>query len=135
MASVGDDLDMDLNAWIAEGHGDRELDDLLPDYRCARPGCRLRFDPEYFPKGLPLQCYVAGEERIELRCASCTRVHIMTAEQMIASLVRRGIGTANTGIVELATRIRLPCRACGQQSWQVTLRRPPASGTPGSKRN
>lgn len=126
-------VNIDLGAWIAEGHGDRELDALVLDYRCGRSGCGLRFDPEYFPRGLPLQSYVAGEERIEVRCASCTRLHTMTAEKLIASLVRRGIGTGNIGIVELATRIGLPCRACGKQNWQVTLRRPPASGTPGSK--
>ncbi len=124
-------IGMNLDAWIEHGHGDSELRTLVAVYQCGQLRCGLKFDPEYFPRGIPLQWYVASEDRIEVRCASCGQLRLMTAEQLIAALVRRGTGTGNTGIVELSTRIRSPCRACGKQNWQTALRSPPAPGTPG----
>ena len=124
-------IDVDLDAWIAQGRGDTELRALLPAYRCGKLECDVRFDPEYFARGVPLQSFTGCEERIELLCASCSRLHILTAEQLIAALVRRGTGDGNTGVIELAVRIGSPCRSCGKQNWKVALRRPPASGTPG----
>lgn len=121
-------INMDLDAWVEHGHGDSELGTLIAAYRCGQLRCGLSFDPEYFPRGVPLQWYVASEDRIEVRCASCGQLRFMTAEQLIAVLLRRGTGTGNTGIVELPTRIRSPCRACGKQNWQTAIRSPPAPG-------
>lgn len=117
-------IDMNLDSWIDHGHGDSELDTLIAAYLCGQLRCGLKFDPEYFPRGIPLQHYVGREERIEVLCASCGRLRPMTAEQLIAALLRRGLGTGNTGIVELSTKIRSPCRACGKQNWKTSLRGP-----------
>ncbi len=117
-------IDMDLNAWIEHGHGDSELSTLTAAYLCGQLRCGLKFDPEYFPRGIPLQHFVGSEERIEVLCTSCDRLRLMTAEQLIAALLRRGTGTGNTGIIELSTKIRSPCRACGKQNWKTSLRFP-----------
>ena len=81
-------IDMDLNAWIEHGHGDSELSTLSAAYRCGHLRCGLDFNPEYFPKGIPLQYFVGREERIEVLCASCEQLRLMTAEQLIAALLR-----------------------------------------------
>ena len=122
---------VDLQAWSAHRYGGMGLDGLRHAYRCARVGCDFNLEPPSYPSGIPLQCYVGGAERLDVRCKACRAGRPLTAEEMIARLERAGVTYAcNVGVRVVASMIQGACKACGKSSWSVEVERPPAPGTP-----
>jgi hypothetical protein len=66
------------------------------------------------PPGVPLAHYRSHRGTgVRVTCRDCQLHHDSPLEAVIKRLEARGVGGAQTGIVELAALVRAPCSRCG----------------------
>lgn len=128
---------MDLQWWARHGLGEVSIGVAQRAYTCARLGCALSWQPEVYPAGVPLQFYVGEAVRLAVKCRKCGAGREFTAEEVIAGLESAETGDGNTGINDVAHRLRGKCRACRYPGWMVDVVRSPVGpgGLPAASRD
>jgi DNA-directed RNA polymerase subunit RPC12/RpoP len=78
-------------------------------------GCRLEEASSTYPKGVPLVAYLQEEDAlIAIACNGCGTRLLLPAAEVIRRLKAAGRGDGATGVLELGTAVRGPCRRCGR---------------------
>ena len=124
-------VDIDFRAAIRAGKGDQSPGQLLHQLRCGHwEGCRLEKISAIYSRGVPLVSYLNDPEvLIAIICEQCPARLTLPARAVIERLRQAGRGDGATGILELASRVRGPCRQCGGRSFRsevITARAPRA---------
>jgi hypothetical protein len=111
-----------LEYLISHGYAKAQVEDVQAMYRCRRvPYCLMEWLPRY-ADGFPVQSFVGGGTKFEVRCQNCSTFGSYTADEIIAALRRSKQGDGNTGIYVLDKRMKRPCKLCGASSWYVDVR-------------
>ncbi len=120
----------DLEELTRGGFGHLSTGELGAQLTCSHPlGCRLSLFSETYPDGVPLIAYVQQPEiLIAVRCKGCGHAVTGTAVHTITRLRRARRGDGSTGVLALASRVRGPCRKCGEREFEAEVIRPAASG-------
>jgi hypothetical protein len=120
----------DLEELTRGGFGHLSTGELGAQLTCSHPlGCRLSLFSETYPDGVPLIAYVQQPEiLIAVRCKGCGHAVTGTAADTITRLRRARRGDGSTGVLALASRVRGPCRKCGERVFEVEVIRPAAYG-------
>lgn len=116
-------VEPDLEALVRSGHGHLTPAELGAALSCRHPlGCRLKLQAETYPGGVPLVGYLAHPGvLITVRCEGCDHALTLPPEAMIERLRAARRGGPETGVLELASRIRGPCRRCGGMAFESAV--------------
>lgn len=125
-------VELDLRAAIDAGLGDRRVADVLTLLTCRHwSGCALKFEHATYPIGVPLISMLEHRDiLIAIACNGCTARSLLPPLRVIERLIATGRGTAATGLIELAQKVRGPCRKCGGRRFSTTLVWPNAPQKP-----
>lgn len=107
-------VEPDLEAIMRAGHGHHASGWLLELLQCRHPlGCRLKLSAETYPQGVPLVAYLGDPAAlISLKCEGCGLTLTRGVEDTLDRLIAARRGDGSTGVLELGTRVRGPCRQC-----------------------
>lgn len=113
----------DLEALVRGGYGHLSPMELRDTLVCRHPlGCGLKLFSETYPQGVPLVAYLRDTDvMVCVTCGRCRHAVSRTVSDTIDRLVAARRGDGSTGILELAGRIRGPCRRCGGMSFTATV--------------
>lgn len=113
----------DLDGLVRGGHGHLKPIELQRALACSHPlGCGLKLFSETYPQGVPLVAYLRDREAmVSVTCATCRHAVTRTVSETIDRLKAARRGDGSTGILELAGRIRGPCRRCGGMTFTTTV--------------
>lgn len=113
----------DLEAIVRGGHGHLKPIELQAALVCGHPlGCGLKLFSETYPQGVPLVAYLRdADAMVAVTCSGCRHMVTRTVSDTIDRLKAARRGDGSTGILELAGRIRGPCRRCRGMSFTTTV--------------
>ena len=116
-------LKVDFEAAVRAGLGERSIADLVAILKCGHwNGCRLEEVSAQYPRGVPLVSYLGhGDVLISIRCRACENNLLLRPAEVITRLKAAGRGDGSTGVIELATAIRGPCRKCGTSLFETNV--------------
>ncbi|MBV9079335.1 MAG: hypothetical protein JO048_17870 [Methylobacteriaceae bacterium] len=122
---------LDLRAAIAAGFGDRPLAELIERLRCRHwSGCDLRETSASYPRGVPLVGYLGLPDMlVAIACIQCGQRLLLPPRAVIDRLKAARIGDGATGVRELGSVVRGPCRACRGMRFSSALVWPSWSGS------
>lgn len=121
---------IDCRRWAEMGLGDADLADVRLSYRCALPVCGLTFQPEIYPRGLPLMGWAADEKAFVLVECTCGFGRRLRIADYVRAAVAAGTGGWGMTRAEVGARqVRGACR-CGARAWRVRLEGVPAAPPP-----
>jgi hypothetical protein len=113
----------DLEALVRGGHGHLKAMELRSALGCGHPlGCGLKLFSETYPQGVPLVAYLRDPDAmVSVSCIGCRHAVTRTVPDTIDRLKTARRGDGSTGVLELAGRIRGPCRRCGCRRFTTTV--------------
>lgn len=116
-------VELDLRAAIDAGLGDRRIEDVLAVLTCRHwTGCAIKFEHATYPKGVPLISTLTHRDAlVAIGCDACAARTLLPPLRVIERLIASGRGNAATGLIELAQKVRGPCRKCGGRRFTTTL--------------
>lgn len=125
-SDCGRRVEPDLQGLVHAGFGHLKPGELREDLSCRHPlGCQLKLACETYPRGVPLITYVQQPDVLfAVACQGCGHTVSRTAADTIARLAASRRGDGSTGVNELASRVRGPCRRCGGRAFKSEVIRP-----------
>lgn len=111
--------DIDLRAAIDAGLAQERVIELVRHLRCSHwRGCAIKPPQLTYPRGVPLIAYITDRNAlVEISCAKCSDRHAMPPRRVIDKLVQTQKGNSATGVNDIGSRIRGPCRKCGARQF------------------
>ena len=116
-------VEIDLRSAVQAGFGDRPIAWLVQSLRCQHwNGCQLEEASCTYPRGVPLVAYLQHDDvLVAITCAHCRTRWLLPPRRIIAGLKAAGRGDGASGILEMGTKIRGPCRRCHRSGFEAEV--------------
>lgn len=108
-----------------QGMGLIQMKKVQSLYRCSRlDGCGLQFHDEPLHPRLTLGMLMGKSHvRVRVRCAAgaCKFLRVWTAEEIVASLAKKGKDGTGADIHTLGQLMTTPCKVCKKVNWNADV--------------